>query len=145
MIALDTNLLVYAYLAAVSEHQSARQAIEKACQNNAGWGIALPTVSEFWCVVTHPRCTGGPSVPDLARTFIPHLLEDGGGSVWQPGADFGLRLLQLATELKVTGPRIFDLQIALIAFENGATELWSHDRNFVGVPGLKVRDPLEIL
>ena len=45
-------------------------------------------------------------------------------------------------ELKIVGRRIFDLQIALIAFENGATELWSHDKNFVGVPGLKVSDPL---
>lgn len=71
-----------------------------------------------------------------------NLLQDGGGTLWQPGPDFGQRLFQLAEELKVTGPRLFDLQIALIAFENGATELWSHDRNFVGVPGLKVLDPL---
>jgi hypothetical protein len=99
-------------------------------------------VSEFWCVTTHPRCSGGPAPPAQARQFLFNLIEEGGGNVWQPGADFGQRLLQLAEELEVTGPRIFDLQIALIAFENGATELWSHDRNFVGVPGLRVLDPL---
>ena len=142
MIALDTNLLVYAHRAGVPEHGTARQAIETAIHSAAGWGSALPCLTEFWGVVTHPTCSGGPSHPDEARSFITNLFEDGGGQVWQPGADFGLRLLQLATQLNVCGHRIFDLQIALIAFENGATELWSHDRNFVGVPGLKVRDPL---
>lgn len=144
MIALDTNLLVYAYLSEVPQHQAARQAINSAVQNIAGWGIAMSTLTEFWCVTTHPRCSGGPAQPAQAGTFITNLLEDGGGIIWQPSADFGQRLLQLAEELKVVGPRIFDLQIALIAFENGATELWSHDRNFVGVPGLRVVDPLII-
>jgi len=142
MIALDTNLLVYAYLSQVPEHLAARQAIESAVQNIAGWGIAMSTLGEFWCVTTHPRCSGGPAQPAQARTFISNLLDDGNGAVWQPSPDFGQRLLQLAEDLKVTGPRIFDLQIALIAFENGATEIWSHDRNFTAVPGLKVRDPL---
>jgi hypothetical protein len=32
--------------------------------------------------------------------------------------------------------RIFDLQIALCAFESGARELWSYDARFVTVPGL---------
>lgn len=36
----------------------------------------------------------------------------------------------------------FDLQIALIALENSATHIWTHDRNFVGVPGLKIHDPI---
>jgi predicted nucleic acid-binding protein len=37
---------------------------------------------------------------------------------------------------------VYDLQIALIALENGATEIWSHDRAFTSLPGLLVRDPL---
>jgi predicted nucleic acid-binding protein len=44
--------------------------------------------------------------------------------------------------MKIAGTRVYDLQIALIALENGATQLWSHDSAFVGVPGLLVRDPL---
>jgi predicted nucleic acid-binding protein len=51
-------------------------------------------------------------------------------------------LLQTAAELGVSGPRIFDLQIALTAFEGGATELWTHDGSFITVPGLRVFDPL---
>lgn len=40
-----------------------------------------------------------------------------------PGGGFALRLTRLADDLSVSGPRIFDLQIALAAFEAGATEL----------------------
>jgi len=48
----------------------------------------------------------------------------------------------MAADLQVAGSRIYDLQIALIAFENGATEIWTHDRNFTRIPGLHVHDPL---
>jgi hypothetical protein len=42
----------------------------------------------------------------------------------------------------VHGARIFDLQIGLICQDAGAREIWSHDRNFIAVPGLVVNDPL---
>jgi predicted nucleic acid-binding protein len=47
-----------------------------------------------------------------------------------------------AAQIRVSGSHIFDLQIALIALEHGATEIWTHDRNFVSAPGLPVHDPL---
>lgn len=62
--------------------------------------------------------------------------------VWTSGIGFDDRLLQLAVDLDVAGPRIFDLQIALTAFEHGAAELWTHDRNFVKIPGLRLVQPL---
>jgi predicted nucleic acid-binding protein len=143
MIALDSNLLIYAHRGMMPEHSAACRAIEQAVAHPQGWGIPLPCLTEFWSVVTHPKATGVPALPEIASQFLINLLEDGGGILLQPNVDFGKRLIQIAVELKITGRRIFDLQIALIAFENGATELWSHDRNFVGVPGLIVLDPLE--
>ena len=70
------------------------------------------------------------------------LLVAAGAAIWLPGPGFGERLLQVARDLDVSGPRIFDLQIALTAFEGGATEIWTHDADFVSVPGLRVHDPL---
>jgi hypothetical protein len=55
---------------------------------------------------------------------------------------FTERLLQLACDLNVSGGRIFDLQIALSVFDNGASEVWTHDANFVRIPGLRVHDPI---
>ncbi len=140
MIALDTNLLVYAHRSGTPEHGRARQVIEQASRRGA-WGFALQCVSEFFSVVTHPQSPPRPSSPAQALAFVEGLVE-GGAEIWSPGPGFGIRLLRMTAELKISGPRIFDVQIALMAFESGATELWSHDRNFQSVAGLPVSDPL---
>jgi predicted nucleic acid-binding protein len=51
-------------------------------------------------------------------------------------------LAQLAADLGVAGPRVFDLQIALTAFERGATSVWTADARFIKLPGLQLHDPL---
>jgi hypothetical protein len=142
VIAVDTNLLVYAHRRGLREHRAAQRAIEVASNDPRGWGISLQSVGEFWSVVTHPAATGRPSPPERATAFLRSLREQGGMSVWLPGGGFDDRLLQLASDLHVAGPRIFDLQIALTAFEHGAAELWTHDRGFVKVPGLRLVHPL---
>jgi len=141
MIALDTNLLVYAHRAGTPEHARARGAIERAAAHSGGWGVATTVLPEFWAVVTHPASEGGPSTPAQAAAFV-RALTDAGAVIWLPGQAFGERLLHVARDLNLSGPRVFDLQIALTAFEGGATELWTHDAAFVSVPGLPVRDPL---
>jgi len=140
VIAIDTNLLVYAHRAGTPEHARARKAIDAA--SRGAWGIAVPCVAEFYSVVTNPSCPPRPSTSAEAGDFIAGLVE-GGAVLFAPGPGFGARLLRLAKAMKVAGARIFDLQIALMAFEGGAAELWSHDRRFQTVPGLPVRDPLE--
>lgn len=140
MIAIDTNLLVYAHRSATPEHRASRAAIERAAATHA-WGFASAVVAEFWSVVTHPSAAGRPSTPDEALRFLT-ALSSAGADVWAPGPGFGLRLAQLAADLDVSGNRVFDLQIALTAFEGGARELWSHDARFVTVPGLRLVNPL---
>jgi len=142
MIAIDTNLLVYAHRAAVPEHRAAQAALERASRDRRGWGTAANCVAEFWSVVTHPRAAGRPSTADEARRFLRALVDEGGLELWSPGPGFGARLLQLAAELEVAGARIFDFQIALTAFDNGATEIWSHDQGFAAFPGIRTHDPL---
>jgi len=142
MIAIDTNLLIYAHRAATSEHRASRRAIEKASQDSRGWGITLPSVSEFWSVVTHPQAAGGPSTARQAQRFLHELITEGGAGLWMPREGFWTRLTDLAGRLRISGPRIFDLQIALTAVENGAVEIWTHDARFASLPGLPVHDPL---
>ncbi len=143
MIAVDTNLLVYAHRGGVPEHRSAQRALERASRDKRGWGVAVACLAEFWSLVTHPKATGRQSTPAEALDFFRALVDDGGLRLWSPGHGFGPRLLQAAADLSISGARIFDLQIALTAFDNGATELWSHDRHFTSFPGLSVHDPLQ--
>jgi hypothetical protein len=141
MIAIDSNILVYAHRRATPEHQKAHRAIEKATADFRRWGISLTSLAEFWNTVTHPASSGGPSTGAQAAEFIRSLVE-AGAQIWLPGLGFAQRLIQMAVDLEVAGARIFDLQIALTAFDNGATEIWTHDHNFLSVPGLRVIDPL---
>jgi hypothetical protein len=142
VIAIDTNLLVYAHRGGCAEHKAARRAIERASANPHGWCIPLPCLLEFWSVVTHPASVGGASPASLALRFIEALVSPGLALVLQPGVNFAERCLPAAARLKVAGPRVFDLQIGLLCLEAGATELWTHDVGFIALPGLKVRDPL---
>jgi len=140
MIAIDTNLLVYAHRARTPEHTRARKAIERASAAE-GWGFAAASLAEFWAIATHSSSEGRPSTANQAGAFIRALVQ-AGAQIWLPGPGFGNRLMQLATDLDVVGTRVFDLQIALVAFDSGATEVWTHDARFVKIPGLRVFDPL---
>jgi toxin-antitoxin system PIN domain toxin len=142
MIAIDTNLLIYAHRSGTPEHRAARKAIETALNRPGGCGFALPSVAEFFSIVTHPTASGEPSRPDKAAGFLAALRQAGIEEL-PPGPGFSTRLIQLAADLGVRGARIFDLQIAICGLDGGARELWTHDRGFVRVPGLVIHDPLE--
>jgi len=141
MIALDTNLLVYAHRQATREHRAARKAIERARRSGLGWGVADAAAVEFFAVVTHPAAAGRPSSPVEAAAFL-DALATAGARFWTPAQAFATRLVQLAADLRVIGPRVLDLQIALTALDNGATQLWTHDSHFARVPGLRIVNPL---
>jgi hypothetical protein len=141
MIAIDTNLLIYAHRSLTAEHARARRAIERAAADPRGWGFTLTNLLEFWSIVTHAKASGRPSTTAEASSFVQALVHSARAHIWSPSEGFAQRLTQLAAGLRVSGPRIFDLTIALMAFENGASEIWTHDRGFVTVPGLRVRDP----
>ena len=132
MIAVDTNLLLYAHRAGCPEHQAARHAIEDAANDANGWGIPFACVFEFWSVVTHPSSIGGGSSPTPARGFIEALIETAGAIILPPPTGLAARCLQIAEQLDVRGPRIFDLQIGLATLDAGATEIWTHDTALSG-------------
>ena len=141
MIALDTNLLVYAHRETAAENRRAQRALQAAAEQPEGWGYALASAVEFWCVVTHPAHGPQASRPQQANEFL-NSLRGAGARLLLPGNGFGERVTQLAADLNIQGPSIFDLVIALTAFESGATEIWTHDAAFVSLPGLRVHNPL---
>ena len=141
VIAVDTNLLLYALFPQGAEHTLARTALLRAQADERGWGFTVANASEFWSVATRVGGERAPATPAEAVAFLASLIR-AGAQLWQGQADFGLRLLAIASRGEILGRRIFDLQIALAARDNGATEIWTHDRGFVAVAGLRVFDPL---
>ena len=106
MIALDTNLLVYAHRSGLPEHHAAIRAIEKASRDPRGWGMALPCITEFWSVVTHPGSRGGGSPPSRARDFLRALIAEAGAEVWLSRHGSWERITKLAEDLGGQRPDI---------------------------------------
>src|SRR3974377_524562 len=106
MIAVDTNLLVYAHREESEFHATARESIEALRHGPATWGIPWPCIHEFIAIVTHlgiykPASTLAPAFGFAdARRASPQLqlLAE------SPGYFEKLRALCLAARLK--GPRI---------------------------------------
>ena len=142
MIAIDTSLLLQAHREEAPEHSAAQSAIETAATRGHGWGIPLPCVIDFYQQITDQALSNA-SPPEIASDFIEHLVESAHGIVWQPGPDFGLRVLKAAADLKIQGQALHNLQIELIAFEGGAKELWTTKSDFPPFPGLTITNPLD--
>ena len=119
----------------------AAAALRKAAAGDHGWGVVTACFAEFWATVTHPSMLGGPTTVEEATAFLGSLV-DADAATLVPGEDFAARLQLAAEQLGVAGLRIYDLQIALAARDAGAVTIWTHDRDFVRLPGLRVEDPL---
>ena len=61
MIALDTNILVYAHRRDSEWHVRAAAALRNLAESPGSWAIPWPCVHEFLAIVTHPRIFSPPS------------------------------------------------------------------------------------
>ena len=55
MIAIDTNLLVYAHREDSPWHDAALAKITALAEAKSPWAIPWPCIHEFLAIVTHPR------------------------------------------------------------------------------------------
>lgn len=142
MIAVDTNILVYAHREDLPFHEVAFERLTELAEGPATWAIPWPCLHEFLSIVTHPRIYAPPSP-------LPRALE-------QVDAWLGSPTLALLAELaahwptlralliagRVAGPRVHDGRIAALCRQHGVRELWSADRDFSRFAGLAVLNPL---
>lgn len=142
MIAVDTNILVYAHRADSPLHAPARAALESLVGEGRSWGVAWPSVHEFLAVVTHPRIYVPPSDPGQAARAVDDLLALPGLTLLGETVDHWDRLRGLLERPGVVGPRVHDARIAAICLGHGVHELWTADRDFSWFPELRTRNPL---
>jgi hypothetical protein len=142
MIALDTNLLVYAHKRESEFNLLITEALRPVIEGAAPWALPWPCVHEFIGVVTNPRiykpASSLPEVFGFLESLMTapnlHLLAE------SPGYFEKLRDLVLAG--KISGPRIHDARIAALCLHHGVSELWTADRDFSLFPKLRTRNPL---
>jgi uncharacterized protein len=61
VIAVDSNILVYAHREDSQFHSAALQRITELAEGSANWAIPWPCVHEFLAIVTHPRIYSPPT------------------------------------------------------------------------------------
>jgi hypothetical protein len=142
VIAVDTNLLVYAHRTDAAFHQPARATLEALAVGRSAWAIPWPCVHEFISVVTHPRIFKTPTPVEHALSQMQALVDLPQVVMLSEGDGYLDRLSAVASPARTQGGAIHDARIAALCLYHGVTELWSADRDFTRFPELAVRNPL---
>ena len=142
MIALDTNLLVYAHRRDAPLHAPAQASLRQLAEAPNPWALPWPCVHEFLAVVTHPRIFSPPTELPRALAQVAAWLDSPTVELLHEGEGYWEHLASLCSVGKIAGPRVHDARIAALCLHHGVRELWSADRDFSRFPTLTVRNPL---
>ncbi len=142
MIAVDTNLLVYAHREDCEWHERAISALTELARSGRHWAIAWSSVHEFLAIVTHPRIYHPPTPPATAFKAVAGWQQSAGLQFLHEGLGYLDHLQRLCVRAKIAGGRVHDARIAALCLHHGVSELWTADRDFSKFPDLKTRNPL---
>lgn len=142
MIAVDTNLVVYAHRPEMPFHERARELLQQAVNAAELLAVPWPCVHEFLSVVTHPRIFRDPTPIEAALDAIQALHDSLGGCFIGEGEGYLESLDAMARPARLQGPRVHDARIAAICSYHAVRELWSADRDFSRFAGIQIRNPL---
>ncbi len=142
MIAVDTNLLVYAHREDSPWHAQALALLGELAGSGAPWAIPWPSAHEFLAIVTHPRIYAPPTPLAVALDALGAWQASPGLRFLGEGPGYLEVLARQCVAAKIRGPRIHDARIASICLHHGVKILWSADRDFSSFPDLVCRNPL---
>jgi hypothetical protein len=142
VIAVDTNLLVYAHRKDSEWHDGAAARLRELAEGRAAWAIPWACLHEFLAIVTHPRIYDPPTPVLRALEQVDAWLESPALVLLAESVAYWEALRPLIEASRVTGPQIHDARVAALCAAHGVAELWSADRDFNRFPDLPVRNPL---
>lgn len=142
MIAIDTNILVYAHREDSSWHEAADRCLVSEAESGAPWAIPWPCIHEFLAIVTHPRIYDPPTPLEDALEQVLCWLQVPTVVMLAETAGYWQNLHDLLEASRVAGPRVHDARIAALCRHHGVAELWTADRDFSRFAGLRFRNPL---
>jgi uncharacterized protein len=144
VIAVDTNLLVYAHREDASFHAEALARVTELAVSTSAWAIPWPCLHEFYGVVTHPRIHKPPTPVSRAIDQIEAWLESPSLVLLTESTAHWPTLKDLLTRARVHGPFVHDARIAALCLQHGVKTLWSADRDFARFAPLQVVNPLVV-
>jgi hypothetical protein len=142
VIAVDTNILVYAHREDSAFHQAAFQCVAELAQGLASWAIPWPCLHEFIAVATHPRIYDPPTPSARAIDQVEAWIGSPTLVLLSETASHWKTLSELLTKGRIVGPQVHDARIAALCRQHGVRALWSADRDFSRFAGINVVNPL---
>ena len=142
MIALDTNILVYAHREDSPWHDAAYKLIEELSEGRAPWVVPWPCIHEFLAIATHPKIFDPPTPLETALAQVEAWLQSPSLLLLSEAEGYWETLTSALHVGRVAGPQVHDARVAAICRIHGIEELWSADRDFSRFSGVAVRNPL---
>ncbi len=142
MIAVDTNILVYAHREDSPWHISATHHLTLLAEDRPPWAIPWPCLHEFLALVTHPRIFTSPTPLEIAFDQVAAWLESPSLLLLGESNGYWPKFRQLVEAGKIQGPVVHDARIAALCVHHQVRELWTADRDFGRFPSLTIRNPL---
>lgn len=142
MIAVDTNILVYAHRKDSPFHERAMTRVRELAESGVAWAIPWPCIHELFAVITHTRIYVPPTPIARAIDQIEAWLESPSLVLLAEDHDYWSALRASIESGHVQGPRVHDARIASLCATHGVRELWSADRDFSRFPQIRVVNPL---
>jgi len=142
VIAIDTNLLVYAHRADSEWFEPASECLRRLAEGSDPWALTWSCVHEFLAVVTHPRIFLPPTPLDQALDQVAAWMESPSVVMLGEARGYWDVLQEVALGGRIAGPLVHDARVAAVCLHHGVRELWTADRDFGRFPALKVRNPL---
>ncbi len=143
MLAVDTNILVYAHRLEAREHAAAAAVVRQLAEGPSSWAIPWPCVYEFFSIVTNPRIWhGAASSPVQAWSQLEAWFGSPSLRLLAETATFTETLARLVTLPRVRGPIVHDARVAALCIAHGVEALLTRDRDFSMFSELPTRNPL---
>jgi hypothetical protein len=142
VIAIDSNLLVYAHREESPWHDAALRCISELAEGRRQWAIPWPCLHEFLAIVTHPRVYKPPTPLRRAVDQLIAWVEAPGVVLLAESTGYWAHLRTMLEAGRVTGPQVHDARIAALCRHHGIDELWTADRDFGRFRTIRVRNPL---
>ncbi|MGH3431172.1 MAG: TA system VapC family ribonuclease toxin [Mycobacteriales bacterium] len=145
MLAVDTNVLVYAADADSPFHTACRGWLERQRARPDAWFTTWSVLYEFLRVTTHPRVMRRPWSATAAWDFITALLASPGLSILIPTERHPAVAAEVIAELPyLAGNLVHDAHTAILMREHGIARICTRDTDFNRFPFLDVIDPLAL-
>lgn len=139
MIAIDTNVLVYAHREETGLHAAAGRILVAMAESATRWGLPVFCIGEFLRVVTHRRVFNPPSTLSQATGFLTDVIASPSCRIVRPGPEFTSLLVETVLRTGAKGNLVFDAQIVALCREHGIATILTNDRDFDRFHDLNVR------